>query len=162
MNIFVLDKNPQLAAQYHCDKHVVKMVLETAQILSTVLIELLPEYKEGLYRPTHKTHPCTLWAAESENNFWWLLHLGHYLSEEFTYRYGGTHKSTEIIKTAANIFTYTWSLGFPKTDITPFVQAMPDYCKDPDDPVNAYRTYYIMEKKHLLQYTKREKPSWLE
>ena len=161
MNIFVLDDNPKLAAQYHCDKHVVKMILETAQIVSTVLVQMDTKFKKDFYKPTHPTHPCVIWAGKAEYNFWWLLHLGFYLSREFTYRYGGKHKSSEIIKLAANIFTYDSSLEFPETLITPFVQAMPEYCKDPDDAVNAYRTYYIMEKKHLLTYTKRPKPLWL-
>jgi len=161
MNIFVLDKDPMKAAQYHCDKHVVKMILETAQILSTVIWRLMPNFKRELYRPTHKNHPCTLWAGESENNFWWLLLLGYYLSEEFTYRYGGKHKSSEIIKRAANIFAHDPLLKFSKGSLTPFVQAMPYHCQHPDDAVIAYRNYYLQEKAHLLTYTKRDKPIWI-
>ena len=65
MNIFMLHQEPQIAAQYHCDKHVVKMILESAQLLCTALNEAgvpMP------YRVTHKNHPCSIWVRESRAN----------------------------------------------------------------------------------------------
>lgn len=154
MNIFVLDLDPQRAAQYHLDKHVVKMILETTQILSTVLSG------KGLkapYKPTHANHPCVKWANTSFSNFNWLYRLGIELCKEYTHRYGKTHKCEallkEIIVPHPDMFS---SLG-----LTNFAQAMPDAYKN-TDPVIAYRNYYIGAKKELLKYTKRELPDWLK
>jgi hypothetical protein len=151
MNIFILDNDPRLAAQYHCDKHVVKMVTETAQMLCAVLIlsgETAP------YRLTHKNHPCTKWAMSSLSNWMWLKRLGLHLNDEYNYRYGmhKIHKAGEVIK----------SLPAPKIQdlgLTPFPQAMPDQYKDAD-PVKAYRSYYAGEKQRMLQYKNREMPAW--
>jgi hypothetical protein len=149
MNIFVLDRNPKLAAEYHCDKHVVKMTLETAQILSTVL--------GGPYKPTHKNHPCVKWARESTGNFQWLWSLGMWLGEEYWYRYGGkTHKSAEIIS------NMRLRSGVCETDgpMTPFVLAMPEHYKG-DCPVQAYRDYYRGDKFRFATYTYRPTPDWM-
>ena len=93
LNIFVLHKNPQLAAQYQCDKHVVKMILETAQLLCS-------PYVPGVapYRRTHYNHPCAKWTRESQSNYFWLGIHGLALADEYTYRYGKIHKSVDVIK----------------------------------------------------------------
>ena len=161
MNIFVLDLDPEKAAQYHCDKHVVKMILETAQILSTVVQS---HYHEPLlYRATHKNHPCVIWAGQSWWNIFWLGKLGRALCREFEFRYGKKHKSEVIINKALDASCYLEMTGDNEAqeNMTPFAQAMPEQYRDPD-PVKAYRNYYKNEKAHLLTYTKREKPSWLE
>lgn len=154
MNIFVLDKNPKLAAQYHCDKHVVKMCLETAQILCSVRHKI-GNKTEIPYRLTHKNHPCVIWCSEHEDNYTWVYNLGIELCNEYTYRYGKKHKSLEVIKDSGAAW---WFLNFPNIK-NPFVQAMSDYCKN-EDPVVAYRTYYIKEKRHLAKWTKRSVPFW--
>lgn len=156
MNIFVLDLDPEKAAQYHCDKHVVKMILETAQILSTVIHSHY--YEPLVYKPTHKNHPCVIWAGECWRNTNWVIQLGLFLCDEFTFRYGKKHKSESIIRLTVDLIP---RLNIPGKKRTPFAQAMPEQYRDPD-PVKAYRNYYIHEKAHLLTYTKREKPSWLE
>ena len=162
MNIFVLDLNPEKAAQYHCDKHVVKMVLETAQILSTVAIEKFPTARDVLYRPTHRNHPCTIWARESQENILWLSILGLCLCKEFTYRYDKNHKSQEVIIPASGLLLSKHAVKtFPKHNLTPFAQAMPNDYKN-GDVVKAYRDYYRYEKTKLLTYTRRRKPQWLE
>jgi hypothetical protein len=158
MNIFVLDKIPHMAARYHCDKHVVKMILETAQILSTVIHKSYPDGFLTIYRPTHKNHPCTLWAGESYANMSWLYNLGMALCHEFYHRYGGEHKSKFIIWKAGRIMGYC---DYNKQGMTPFAQAMPDKYKQ-KDAVQAYRNYYKYEKTKLLTYTKREVPEWLK
>lgn len=147
MNIFVLDLDPYKAAQYHCDKHVVKMVLETAQILSTIT-------GHG-YRPTHLNHPCTVWARESTANFQWLYDLGLALGKEFYHRYRKRHKSSFVI-------AEQWPppKSVPSGPLTPFALAMPDEFKT-EDPVESYRAYYRVGKEHILWYTRRELPEWL-
>lgn len=149
MNIFILDENPKLCAQYHCDKHVVKMILESAQMLCSAV--------EGpdLYKPTHRNHPCSIWVRESIENFDWLYNLAIELGHEYTFRYGKIHKSIEVIN-RANLYK-----SLPLIDRTPFAQAMPDQYRD-SDAVKAYRNYYRFEKKDILKYTRREQPSWLD
>ena len=160
MNIFVLDQDPEKAAQYHCDKHVVKMILETAQIMSTVVISKLPKAADVLYKPTHRNHPCTLWAGESLDNFLWLSALGLNLCEEFEYRYDKVHKSKAVIQNALTLGAMG-ILNWDKDELTPFAQAMPLEYQN-GNPVKAYRDYYRYEKTKLLTYTRRRKPQWLE
>lgn len=158
MNIFVLDDDPVLAARYQCDKHVVKMVLETGQILSTVLRERGWD-KPTLYRSTHKHHPCTLWAGKSKDNYEWLFKHFSALAQEYKHRYGRDHKTWEKLK-------FTTSVGVMKLPAgvrTPFALAMPEKFKLLDDAVESYRAYYKYEKaqKFELRYTNRERPEWL-
>ena len=153
MNIFILDQEPKQAAQAHCDKHIAKMILESAQMLSTAL-------GQG-YKATHKNHPCTLWTARSLANALWLYDLTHELDTEYRYRFNHDkqHKSYTMLKDA-NVrgLLHYYLEDLPLT--TP-AQAMPDYLKS-DDAVFSYRMYYKLEKQHLLKYTRREMPQWLE
>lgn len=152
MNIFVLDTDPQQAAKYHNDKHVVKMILETAQILSTI------NHKHGVeapYKPTHHNHPCVLWAEQSTANYQWLVTLGFALCEEYTYRYNKIHKSVTAL--AATAFPPD---NIPEGDLTPFAQAMPDDCKN-TDAVVAYRNYYIKYKQAIASWKNRPAPEWI-
>ncbi len=155
MNIFVLDENPVKAAQMHCDKHVVKMVLETAQILSTVMREKGIDYG---YKATHKNHPCVRWAGYVFSNFYWTQALGIALCHEYTHRYGKRHKSQDIIEGAY------WATAAPNILLNDppasFTLAMPEQYKC-SDAVASYRDYYRHEKSNMLQYTKREPPEWL-
>lgn len=159
MNIFVLDTDPQLAAQYHCDKHVVKMILETAQMLSAV--NRYYGLDQG-YKVTHLNHPCTVWARQHLNNYFWLYDLGFYLNQEYRTRYDKNvdHKSftlMESLDVPSKIPGYEITCGNPPTN---FVQCMPDECKRLD-PVEAYRLYY---KTHKSGFAKWEKlgnvPYW--
>lgn len=150
MNIFVLDQNPQLAAQYHCDQHINKMILESAQMLSTVL--------GGPYKPTHKNHPCTLWVAESSNNAMWLVTLAAYLNDEYRTRYHSEHdhKSWIVIRDLwRDKASHT---GLPDVPMTPFAQAMPDELRIPHDPVRAYRQYY--RTKPFVTWDRGLTPLW--
>lgn len=153
MNIFILDRNPKLATQYHVDKHVVKMCLETAQILSTT--QNLCGVK-SLYKPTHKNHPCCKWARESLENYIWLCEFAYELCLEYTYRYNKIHKSQRVIEYCMNNIP-----TLPSIEQTPFALAMPDECKC-ECPVKSYRKYYNIYKKHLYTWTKREIPYWVE
>lgn len=148
MNIFILDTNPVIAAQMQCDKHVVKMCLETTQLLSTVA--------GGPYKPTHVNHPCTKWAGICIDNFNWLINHGIALCEEYTYRYGKVHKCEAIIKNIA----FEPPVLIYYANPTPFAQCMPDVYKN-DDPVVAYRNYYMSKMSTIdMRWTKRPMPSW--
>ena len=127
MNIFVVDYNPVVAARMLCDKHVVKMVLESAQILSTI--------NGGPYKPTHSSHPCVLWASANRTNYNWLVRHALELCNEYTARYGRVHKSQAVIERLAQ------SPSHIPVGASCFVQCMPDQYKHADT-VTAYRQYY--------------------
>ena len=153
MNIFAVDNDPVLAAQALHDRHVVKMCLETAQILCTVAHGLgIP----APYKPTHKNHPCTLWAGNGENNAYWLWRHGMALCDEYTYRFGKVHACEQVIRDL-QIVSYT----LPRASLTPFAQVMPDEYRS-DDAVDAYRRMYRATKVQGNRWTKREPPAWLE
>ena len=157
MNIFYLDRSPMVAAEMHCNKHVVKMVLETAQMLSTAhrVIDG-DEYADrmGLYKMAHKNHPSTIWTRTSTENYMWLNRLFGALCREYTYRYEKHHASERLLGPLAlvpNGMTYS---GF-----TDPPQCMPDYCKG-EDTVLAYQNYYILEKSRFAKWKKRPTPEW--
>lgn len=151
MNIFVLDENIETAAQYHLDKHVVKMPLETAQILCTVR-HLFGGFAP--YKATHKNHPCTVWCRESKSNYLWLCNFGLALCSEYSYRYGKIHACQSVIQDClANI------PAIPDVGLTSFALAMPEQYRS-SDPVLSYRQYYIAEKRNIASWKKRGVPSW--
>lgn len=157
MNIFVLDLDPQLCAQYHSNKHTIKMILETAQLLCTA------QRSWGIdwgYKSTHLNHPCSVWTRQNQFNFIWLQKLGLELCKEYTFRYGKVHKSQEVIESC---WPLACSYLYPRLDrMTPFPLCMPDDCKIANDPVASYRKYYLTYKQHLLQYKVRQPPHWLQ
>jgi hypothetical protein len=162
MNIFFLNWNPRKAAEYHCDKHVVKMIIETAQLLYTAHWVLeTPNMPSNAYKLSHKNHPSAIWARESLSNYLWLCSLGWWLCKEYQFRYG----ETKVHKTEAHIL---WLLNnHPKIHIqaiTTVRQAMPDEYKMPD-PIEAYQKYYIeakLKKRGIVKYTKREAPEFIQ
>ena len=151
MNIFVLDEKVEKCAEYHSDKHVIKMILESAQMLSAVV--RLNGYDVG-YKLTHKNHPCTKWARESLSNYNWLKELTKLLNYEYRYRYEKdiNHKSYDVVMTLP-------TPKIPDIGLTPFAQAMPDQYKN-KNAVKAYRDYYINEKSKFLTWTNRKTPIW--
>jgi len=151
MNIFVLDNDIKKCAQFHNDKHVVKMILETAQLLCSVHWSL---GFEAPYKSTHKNHPCAIWARESKSNYEWLCKLGLELCVEFEYRRNKIHSTKDVINWCTK--------NTPKLDdkgLTNFALAMPDEFKT-DNAVNSYRSYYLKDKIHLASWSKRDKPYW--
>lgn len=94
MNIFVLDRDVKKCAIYHNDKHVVKMILESAQLLCGVHHMTESNINDIPYKLSHKNHPCSIWAREDISNYLWLCELGLELCKEYTYRYGRRHKAT--------------------------------------------------------------------
>ena len=151
MNIFVVDKDPKVAATMLCDKHVVKMIVETAQMLCTAANAL--GHQDTPYRPTHKKHPCTLWTAESKANWDWLIEHGLEMCAEYTRRYGRRHKTQDVIEWCRNS-----GAGPRSGSLTPFRLAMPPQYKC-SDPVKSYRSYYIGEKARIAKWKIRP-PSW--
>lgn len=150
MNIFVLHKEPEKAAHMACDQHVVKMILETAQMMCTVVAS----YGHNTpYRPTHAKHPCTIWAGRSRANWDWLVEYGMELCEEYTKRYGKTHKSQSVIERCA--MTH---IDLPNIPRTPFAQAMPEQYRN-ECAVTAYRAYYHGEKAAFATW-KTQTPDW--
>lgn len=132
MNIFILDTNPIKAAKCLDDKRVVKMILETAQILCTVLNKC--GVSNTPYKPTHVNHPCTLWAGKTRMNFQWLLSHGQALCSEYTNRYSKRHKSQDIIDWAAEFDELV-----PVGRLTEFINCTT--YKNVSDTVKAYHMY---------------------
>lgn len=178
MNIFYIETDPFKAAESMVDKHVVKMILETAQLLSTahrildgteyigksvsgqrnVKRWLLPDDRETkLYSATHINHPSAVWVRQSNNNYNWLFcHLCG-LIQEYSYRYNKVHKCASMLQ---------WLQAPPKNIplhyLTPPTPAMPDEYKVGADVLASYRKYYKHGKMHLHKYTKRQMPDWLK
>ena len=156
MNIFVLDKDIKKSARYHVDRHIVKMPLETAQLLCTARHELGHDPTTIPYRKTHTNHPCSIWARQSKDNYLWLCDFGIALCLEYTYRYNKVHKCEEVIAVCRDAVPS----DFPTIGRTPHPQAMDDYCKS-HDAITAYRNYYNNEKSHLHTWKNRIKPDWV-
>lgn len=154
MNIFFLHIIPLICAQMHVDKHVVKMILETTQLLCSAHHMTNSKYK-CCYKLTHKNHPCAVWTRKSENNYIWLCELGIELCKEYTYRYGKQHKCQEyILELSKNIPT------FPKLGFTTPSLAMPEIYHS-SDFTESYRHYYFFEKQDLFSWKKRGAPEWV-
>lgn len=190
MNIFVLHWKQRKVARWHCDKHVVKMLLETVQLLYTAhwcltyreldectgaqqlairqrKLEVPDKMKSAPlnlsgkhYRPCHSFHPCARWTRQASGNYKWLAKLGLELAREFEFRYGHQH-SCQI---HAEWLARHVPSGIPKKPLQNFVLAMDARFKVSGDPIVSYRHFYKVskgEERGLLTYTKREIPHWL-
>lgn len=179
MNIFYLSEDPRIAAIEHVDRHVVKMILETAQLLCTAhrildgveqvvpkktkngnctkaVVYSLDSQKDSLlYKTTHKNHPCAIWARQNINNYMWLYQLFVELCNEYTFRYGKTHRTDFLLRTVLA----TPPHNITKSAFTNPPQAMPDQYKH-SNPVVAYRQYYIGAKKDFAKWSSRPTPNW--
>ena len=176
MNIFILDENHDKCAEYHVDKHIVKMPLEAAQMICTTLwvdkylgytprkltkeeLALLREKKKNEprdfpYLPTMHNHPCTIWARTTLDNYEWLVCYALALNDEYRFRYGKEHKSVRDV-----ILKLPDPSSLPRDALTPFAQAMPDELKGKDGVV-AYRKFYHKDKATFASWKYREKPPW--
>lgn len=137
MNIFVLDDDPFVAAQYHSDIHINKMILESAQMLCSVMSG---RGYETPYKTTHKNHPCTLWVGQSRSNAAWVCMLAEGLNREAQARYNkdADHKSWGVIRDSIIPLLDT----LPDYGLTQFALAMPEEYKNENDVVSSYRAYY--------------------
>ena len=163
MNIFVLDESPIISAQMQCDKHIVKMPLETAQMLCSVW----HRYGQGMnvpYKEAHRNHPCTLWVGDSMDNYNWLWLHGMELCFEYTRRYNKIHKCQQVIMDLS--YPSPSKFNFDNYFKTPHPQAMPDIYKSTklrihNNTVRAYRQYYVNDKKDIAKWERgRPMPDW--
>jgi hypothetical protein len=175
MNIFYLHHDPKTCAQMHNDKHVVKMIIEYAQLMSTAhrildgeeyvgLTEngrrikrwrLHDERETVLMKASHINHPSGLWTRSNRDNYIWLYRLWFYLCKEYTFRYGRTHaceRLTEVL--------YVPPYSITNSEFYPPTPAMPDIYKVKGDSLTSYHNYYRGGKQHLASWKNREVPSW--
>jgi hypothetical protein len=178
MNIFYLDNDPVKCAEMHVDKHVVKMIVEYAQLLSTAhrILDGVPvvskrattgrqqttyhldDDRDGvLYRATHFNHPSAVWVRKRESHYRCLFNLWIALMDEYTYRYGKIHSTSRLVshlnKPPKNI---KFGDGFDQP--TP---AMPDKYIVPGDSVQSYKNYYLGAKTEMFRWKNRDKPYWI-
>ena len=166
MNIFFLDKTPYFSAQYLCDKHVPKMLLESAQMLSTAIQQHIGEL-DCLYKSAYPNHPMTKWVGANRSNFSWVLSNALCINREYEIRFKKNHKSYKIIKYIydnnyiKSVIKKKWVINtVPEGDFTEPPQCMPDVYKD-NDYVTAYRNYYKGEKEYFAKWEKgRQQPEW--
>lgn len=137
MNIFYLDECPKEAARMQCDRHVVKMILETAQLLSTAHHEL--DGESPAYKPTHKNHPSAVWVRERASNYLWAYKHMLALGREYEARYNKVHKT--IAEHATALRKLPAALQYDCRELTEPPQCMPDEYKR-DDATLAYQLYY--------------------
>lgn len=176
MNIFYLSQDSKVCAEMHLDKHVVKMILEYAQLLSTAhrVVDgvlsvglsktgrkqtryvLSDKRNDILYTATHINHPSAKWARHNANTYFWLYSLLYHLCKEYTHRYGRTHLvETKLLAELARIPD-----GLDVAEFTAPWRAMPDEYKVGDDAIMSYRNYYVGAKARMAKWTKRETPDW--
>lgn len=149
INIFILDNDPKLAAAYQCNKHVVKMIIESAQLLCSA-------HESAPYKRTHYNHPCAIWTRKSLQNYRWLVEHAKELCNQYTLRYRKTHKTQSIIEWCEN-----HEPDLPNTGLTPFILVIKNVAYHDPDPVKAYRMYYINEKVSFAKWKpKCETPHW--
>lgn len=176
MNIFYLDRDVAKCAEYHNDKHVVKMILEYAQLLSTAHrvidgVEYVDKTANGrsikrwrledntleqeLYKATHINHSSAVWVRQSNNNYNWLMCLFQSLLTEYTYRYGKHHATERLV-----YFLRKPPKNIPVSYLTQPTPAMPDEYKVPGDSLQSYRNYYIGAKNNMAKWKNRDIPDW--
>lgn len=165
MNIFYLDRDPRIAATYHCDKHVVKMVTESAQLLSSVHREVDGASEDDiphLYRLTHKGNPLLEWLKKSKDHYDWLYALFANLCREYTRRYSPLTSSKihltqlKLMHSLKNAPQGLQSRGF----VDPPALTK-EYSFDGDDAVEIYRSYYIVDKHGMFSWKTRTSPYWI-
>jgi len=157
MNIFYLDHDPYAIPPMMVDRHIIKMILESAQMLSTAHRIVDNVDNDVLYKATHVNHPSTKWIRESKSNYNWLYHHFCYLGMEYNFRYGKIHKS---ISKLSDILRYA-PKNLVDIGLTKIPCAMPQEYIISEDSVVNYRNYYIKGKSHLHKWTKRTPPEWI-
>jgi hypothetical protein len=181
MNIFVLDSDPEKAAQQHCDKHIPKMIVESAQMLSTAHRVLDgseerrpsvsgktrvkywslsdPKDEENLYKAVHVGHPCSIWTRESSANYQWHYEIFFFLCCEYEHRYNREHETARKLIDRL----YVKPQNIPSGKRTPFRLAMGDQleCIDHQLPIESYRKFYQTKQSRFpMKWTNRKKPDW--
>ena len=178
MNIFYLDPNTTKCAEYHVDRHCVKMIVEYAQLLSTAhrvldgveyvdtssgrkikRWKLDSSYEPILYKATHINHPSAVWVRQSYKNYMWLRSLLYRLCKEYTYRYGKVHK----VQSCGLYEALSYAPINIKTSIfTEPTPAMPDIYKVVGDSVQSYINYYLGDKQRMFKWKNRDVPYFVK
>lgn len=157
MNIFILDENLETNAKYYCDQHIVKMILEAAQLLCSVAIL---KGEKAPYKLTHKNHPCTKWLLENGKHWDFLVELTTELNKEYLKRFNHTknHKSFDVILSLTKP-KYTKNKKIEKyIVVTNKIEELPL-----EKAITAYRKYYIKKSKEFnMRWTKETKPIWMK
>lgn len=186
MNVFYLDPDPKICAEMHLDKHVVKMIIEYAQLLSTAhrvldgeeYTELtangrrikrwrLSDHREpALMKATHINHPSSIWVRANNENYNWLYTMWNFLLKEYTYRYGKIHACERLIGplllAPTNIQRCKFFAPTPAMPTEVKILAENAVAGRKYDSLNSYRNYYILNKKHFAKWTKRDVPTWFQ
>lgn len=163
MQIFYVDSDPEKCAQALCNRHVIKQVLESAQILCTThryySSDPRPMYYKDVkfYKSTHVHHPCVRWCQQNITHYNWLVQHAKALCQEYTYRYNKRHKSQIIIELCG-----LFAPSMPKSLFIDPPQCMPDEYKRADSTVYAYRDCYWLHKRNTMsmKWTRRNPPEW--
>jgi len=175
MNIFYLDSDPQKCAEMHCDKHVVKMIIEYAQLMSTAhrvldgteyydltangrkikRWRLGDDREQALMKASHVMHPSNIWTRSNRDNYNWLYRMWFHLLREYTHRYGKIHACGRL-ETAL----YVPPHKIVQSEFWPPTPAMPDDCKIANDSLASYHKYYTDRKVRFAKWTKRAPPIW--
>lgn len=161
MNIFFLDWDEKKNAQSYCDKHVCKIIVEIAQMLSAGAHIYNSKLKDKVYKPTHLNHPMTKWVNENNVNYKYTISLFFELLEEYTHRYNKIHKCSKL----KNYFVMIYLDNIPKAN-NDLVEINPPLCMPEKykckDYVKAYRNYYNGEKLSFCTYKNRTPPKWFK
>jgi len=154
MNLFFVNKDPVVAAFDLVDKHVVKMILECCQMMSTAARRNGYE-SEHIYKDAHVNHPMTRWVGDSKEHYAWCWEHAIALSSEYKVRYGKTHKSSRLLPRLTVAMANVPSNGWVDPPL-----CMPDEYKI-GDYVESYREYYRKGKAHIHTWTRKQIPSWI-
>ena len=177
MNIFYLDNDPIKCAEMHCDKHVCKMIIEYAQMLSTAHRMLDgTQYTDAssgrriqrwrldnsnmdgvLYKASHINHPSTRWVRENAIQYQYAYDMFTALCDEYTYRYGKIHLTDTKLRDLLNEIPNNITLG----SYSEPPQCMPEDVKVQNDSISAYHKYYQEYKKDFAVWTARPTPEFM-
>ena len=160
MNLFILDEDPWVSARLHCDKHVVKMILEGLQLEQAALYRVNP--MNFAKKPGWTNCPGAIWAAETHSNYYWLCRHTVGLCNEYTWRYGRVHSKDALARFRLSLArdVTSDSTDHPTSGIrTPFYQGVPNDCKQ-DNAIEAYQLYYNRYKWAFAKWTNRDVPEW--
>jgi len=177
MNLFYLHKDPVQSAEMHCDKHVVKMIIEYAQMLSTAHRMLDgKQYTDAssgrriqrwrldnsnmdgvLYKASHINHPSTRWVRENAIQYQYAYDMFTALCDEYTYRYGKVHLTDTKLRDLLNEVPNNITLG----SYSEPPQCMPEDVKVQNDSISAYHKYYANYKKDFAVWTDRPVPQFM-
>lgn len=174
MNVFYLDTDPRLAAQYHCDRHLSKMQIEYAQLLSAAVHLNGTSFGQSkqLYKLSHRNHPSAIWCRSSIANFQWLLNLCDAVNDEWLDRGHQPHRS--YVEISQHLRASDLAVDLTESTTVPFcagvayeqclafcnIEPAATRCYSSQQAVQLYRVYYVLSKSHFATYKNSTAPSW--